>query len=99
MAVIVDGIKGEVRRRSSCIGLGAKSMRKLNAYVLLPFVFVQVVAIPANFGPCASIGKRSVIIADPFDGAISFRNADSMKDKVLVLRLARAALYMRSSFD
>ncbi|CAI5709437.1 unnamed protein product [Hyaloperonospora brassicae] len=55
VAVIVDGIKGEV------------------------------VAIPANFGPCASIEKRSVIIADPFDGANSFRNADSMKDKIVVM--------------
>ncbi|KAF4033677.1 Ring finger domain [Phytophthora infestans] len=55
VAVIVEGIKGEV------------------------------IAIPGNFGPCGSIKKRSVVIADPFDGAKPFQTISEMKDKIVVM--------------
>ncbi|KAG2776592.1 hypothetical protein JG687_00009887 [Phytophthora cactorum] len=55
VAVVVEGIKGEV------------------------------IAIPGNFGPCESLKKRSVVIADPFDGAKPFQNANEMKDKIVVM--------------
>uniref|UniRef100_M4BZT7 RING-type E3 ubiquitin transferase n=1 Tax=Hyaloperonospora arabidopsidis (strain Emoy2) TaxID=559515 RepID=M4BZT7_HYAAE len=45
----------------------------------------EVIAIPGNFGPCESIEKCNVIIADPFDGASPFRNAKAMKDQIVVM--------------
>ena len=46
------------------------------------FVLIQVIAIPGNFGPCEPLEERNVIIAEPFDGAKPFQNANEMKDKV-----------------
>lgn len=45
----------------------------------------EVIAIPGNFGPCESLKGHMVIIADPVDGARAFRNADDMKDKIVVM--------------
>ncbi|ETM46697.1 hypothetical protein L914_08457 [Phytophthora nicotianae] len=45
----------------------------------------EVIAIPGNFGPCESLKKCSVVIADPFDGAKPFQNANEMKNKIVVM--------------
>ncbi|KAE9004234.1 hypothetical protein PR002_g17119 [Phytophthora rubi] len=45
----------------------------------------EVIAIPGNFGPCESLKERNVVVADPFDGANPFRNANEMKDKIVVM--------------
>ncbi|KUG01539.1 E3 ubiquitin-protein ligase RING1 [Phytophthora nicotianae] len=45
----------------------------------------EVIAIPGNFGPCESLQKCSVVIADPFDGAKPFQNANEMKNKIVVM--------------
>uniref|UniRef100_K3X027 RING-type E3 ubiquitin transferase n=1 Tax=Globisporangium ultimum (strain ATCC 200006 / CBS 805.95 / DAOM BR144) TaxID=431595 RepID=K3X027_GLOUD len=45
----------------------------------------EVVAVPANFGPCESISQRDVVLAEPFDGASAFANAAAMNGKVVVM--------------
>ncbi|KAG7383668.1 hypothetical protein PHYPSEUDO_003472 [Phytophthora pseudosyringae] len=45
----------------------------------------EVIAVPGNFGPCESIKERNVVIADPFDGAKPFQNANEMTDKIVVM--------------
>ncbi|CAH0484394.1 unnamed protein product [Peronospora farinosa] len=45
----------------------------------------EVIAIPGNFGPCEPLEERNVIIAEPFDGAKPFENANEMKDKIVVM--------------
>ncbi|KAG6619603.1 zinc finger family protein [Phytophthora cinnamomi] len=45
----------------------------------------EVIAIPGNFGPCEALKERNVVVADPFDGAIAFQNANEMKDKIVVM--------------
>ncbi|KAG7393304.1 hypothetical protein PHYBOEH_006146 [Phytophthora boehmeriae] len=45
----------------------------------------EVIAVPANFGPCESLSERSVIVAEPFDGANPFQNASEISGKVVVM--------------
>ncbi|OWZ04867.1 hypothetical protein PHMEG_00023156 [Phytophthora megakarya] len=45
----------------------------------------EVIAVPGNFGPCESLKERNVVVADPFDGAKPFQNANEMKNKIVVM--------------
>ncbi|KAI9922128.1 hypothetical protein PsorP6_001012 [Peronosclerospora sorghi] len=45
----------------------------------------EVIIVPSNFGPCETLKDRNMVIGDPFDGAETFRNANEMEDKVLVM--------------
>ncbi|RLN71008.1 hypothetical protein BBJ28_00002487 [Nothophytophthora sp. Chile5] len=83
VAVVVKGIKGEVAH------LMARRPDDRAAQ--------SVIAVPGNFGPCESLKERHVLLADPFDGAKPFLNADAIADKVrLLLGTARTLVTQRN---
>ncbi|DAZ93419.1 TPA: hypothetical protein N0F65_000070 [Lagenidium giganteum] len=45
----------------------------------------EVIAIPANFGPCHSVADCTIVLGDPIDGAQNFANASLVKGSIVVL--------------
>ncbi|GLD92577.1 hypothetical protein PINS_up001136 [Pythium insidiosum] len=46
----------------------------------------EVIAVPANFGPCDSVPRAPIVAADPIDGASTLANSNALSGKIVIMR-------------
>ncbi|TMW66075.1 hypothetical protein Poli38472_003840 [Pythium oligandrum] len=85
------GVSNEARRPASdeaVTKLGsftADQASTIEVAMVVSGIKGEVLAIPANFGPCDSLPRAEVVVADPIDGASQLANAASIAGKIVVM--------------